>query len=183
VLVVESAGFNDRSWLDRAGHPHSENLRVTERFGRGDFGHMQFQITYDDPETLTKPLSFSLAVGYAADTDMLENVCNESDRNKVHMVATANKGVQLSPAVLAKYTGRYEYREGSRVVAAFMGTAQNVTLINGQLYLNALPLIPQSETTFESTGAYAEFVLDANGKVTRLVLGQTEGDTIYDRKP
>jgi len=183
TLVVESAGFNNRSWLDRAGHPHSESLRVTERFRRVDFGHMQFQITFDDPETLTKPLTFSLAVNYIPDTDMLENVCNESDRNKVHMVATANAGVQLSPAVLAKYTGKYEYREGSRVVAGFMGMKQNVTLINGQLYLNALPLIPQSETRFESTGAYAEFVLDANGNVTRLILGQTEGDTIYDRKP
>jgi hypothetical protein len=49
--------------------------------------------------------------------------------------------------------------------------------------LNALPLIPQSETKFESTGADAEFLLDANGKVTRLVLGQTEGAAIYDRKP
>ena len=64
-----------------------------------------------------------------------------------------------------------------------MGTLQNVTLINGLLYLNALPLVPQSETEFESTGAYAEFFLDSNRKVTRLVLGQTEGDAIYDRRP
>ncbi len=182
TLVVESAGFNDRSWLDRAGHPHSERLRVTERFRRTDFGHMQFQITYDDPETLTRPLSFSLAVNYAPDTDMLENVCNESEPNTAHLVSTANQGVQLSPAVLEKYTGRYEFREGSRTVAAFMGMAQNVTLVEGRLYLNALPLIPQSETRFESTGAAAEFLLDANGKVTRLALGQTEGDAIYDRK-
>jgi hypothetical protein len=182
TLVVESAGFNDRTWLDRAGHPHSESLRVTERFRRVDFGHMQFQITYDDPETLTKPLSFTLAVNYAADTDMLENVCNESDR-KVHMVGTANVGVQVSPAVLAKYAGRYEFRDGSRVVAAFMGLTQRVTLINGQLYLNAIPLIPLSETRFESTGAATEFFLDSSGKVTRVVLGQTEGAAIYDRKP
>jgi hypothetical protein len=182
TLVVESAGFNDRTWLDRAGHPHSENLRVTERFRRADFGHMQFQITYDDPETLTKPLSFSLAVNYAADTDMLENVCNETDR-KVHLVGSANAGVPLSPTVLAKYEGRYEFREGSPNVRGFMGVKQNVTLIDGRLYLNALPLIPQSETKFESTGSAAEFLLDTNGKVTRLVLSQTEGDAIYDRKP
>jgi hypothetical protein len=48
--------------------------------------------------------------------------------------------------------------------------------------LNALPLIPQSETKFESTGAAAEFFLNANGTVTRLVLSQTEGDAIYDPK-
>jgi hypothetical protein len=187
TLVVESAGFNSRSWLDRAGHPHSEKLRVTERFRRSDFGHMNFQITYDDPETLTKPLTFSLAVNYAADTDMLETVCNESERNKVHMISTANTGVPLDAAVLAKYVGQYEYRQGSPAVRAFMGSTQTVTMINGQLYLNALPLVPQSETRFESTGAVAEFLLEkngaANGKVTRLVLGQTEGDAIYDRKP
>jgi len=182
TLVVESAGFNDRTWLDRVGHPHSENLRVTERFRRVDFGHMQFQITYDDPETLTKPLSFSLAVNYAADTDMLENVCNETDR-KVHLVGSANAGVPLSPAVLAKYEGRYEFREGSTNVRGFMGVKQNVTLVDGRLYLNALPLIPQSETKFESAGSAAEFLLDTDGKVTRLVLSQTEGDGIYDRKP
>jgi hypothetical protein len=64
-----------------------------------------------------------------------------------------------------------------------MGMTQNVTLINGRLYLNALPLIPQSEARFESTGAAAEFLLDASDKVTRLVLSQTEGAAIYDRKP
>ena len=181
TLVVESAGFNDRTWLDRAGHPHSESLRVTERLRRVDFGHMQFQITYDDPETLTKPLSISLAVHYAADADMLENVCNETDR-KVHYVGSANTGVRLSPAVLAKYAGTYAFRGGSPNVVGFMGRAQTVTLIDGQLYLNALPMIPQSETKFESTGAVAEFLLDANGTVTNLVLSQTEGDAKYDRK-
>lgn len=183
TLVVESAGFNDRTWLDRAGHPHSESLHVTERFRRVDFGHMQFQVTYDDPETLTKPLKISLAVNYAADTDMLENVCNESDWNKVHMVGSARAGVPLSTGVLVKYAGTYEFREGSSAVRGFMGKSQSVTIINGQLYLNALPLVPLSETKFESTGGAAEFLLNADGKVARLVLSQTEGDAIYDRKP
>jgi hypothetical protein len=61
-----------------------------------------------------------------------------------------------------------------------MGATQNVTLLNGQLYLNALPLVPQSESQFESTGAVAEFFLDASGAVARLVLGQTEGAAIYE---
>jgi len=54
-----------------------------------------------------------------------------------------------------------------------------VTLVNDRLYLDALPLIPLSATMFESTGAIAEFFMDANGAVTRLVLGQTEGEAIY----
>src|SRR5437016_11465853 len=104
TLVVETAGFNDRSWLDRAGHPHSESLRVTERFRRVDFGHMQFQITFVDAETLTKPLSISLAVSYAPDTEMLESVC-ENERDTVRLVAKANAAVQLRAAVLANSAG------------------------------------------------------------------------------
>ena len=182
TLVVETAGFNDRSWLDRAGHPHSESLRVTERFRRVDFGHMQFQITFDDPETLTKPLSVSLAVNYAPDTEMMESVC-ENERDTVRLVAEATARVELSSAVLAKYTGTYEYRGGSTNVLGFMGRTQKVSLIKDQLFLNALPLIPQSETKFDSTGAAAQFFIDANGRVTHLVLSQTEGDARYDRKP
>src|SRR5215510_13567753 len=155
TLVVESAGFNDRTWLDRAGHPHSEKLRVTERFRRVDFGHIQYQITYDDPETLTKPLTVSLAVNYRADTDMLESVCNENNRDTVRLVGTAAAQVSVSSAILTRYTGRYGFSDGSRTVAGFMGMNQSVSLVNGQLYLNAIPLIPLSETMFESTGAVA----------------------------
>jgi hypothetical protein len=182
TLVVESAGFNDRTWLDRAGHPHSERLRVTEKFRRVDFGHLNFQITYDDPETLTRPLTISLTVKYAPDTEMLENVCNEDERDTVRLSAVANAGVPLSRAVLDKYAGTYEFHAGSTTVAGFMGRTQAVTVVNGYLYLNALPLIPQSETTFDSTGAAAEFLVDASGRVTELVLRQTEGDARYNRK-
>jgi hypothetical protein len=110
-------------------------------------------------------------------------VCNEGERDTVRLSPEVNTSVQLSPAALAKYTGTYEFREGSTVVSGFMGRTQKLTIINGQLYLNALPLIPQSETKFASTGAAAEFILDADGKVTRLVLSQTEGDAKYNRKP
>jgi hypothetical protein len=140
---------------------------------------MQFQITYDDPETLTKPLSLSMTMNYAADNDMLENVCNEGNIDRVHLVGTGTGGVQLSPAVLAKYVGRYEFREGSRNVPAYAGVTQNVTIVNGELYLNAIPLIPRTETKFDSTGVGVEFVLDSNGAVARLILRQPEGDGIY----
>jgi hypothetical protein len=183
TLVVESTGFNDRTWLDRGGHPHSEKLRVTERFRRVDFGHMQYQITYDDPEMLTKPLTLSIAVNYRADTDMLENVCNENNNpDKAHLVGTEPKPVEVSSSVLARYVGTYVYRDGSQNVHSFMGHTQKVSLVDGRLYLNAFPLIPESQTKFESSGADAEFFIDAKGAVTRLVLSQTEGDATYDRK-
>ena len=49
-------GFNDKSWLDGVGHPHSEALHVTERFHRRDFGHLDVEVTIDDPKVYTKLL-------------------------------------------------------------------------------------------------------------------------------
>ena len=179
TLVVETAGFNDRTWLDMAGHPHSEQLRVTERFRRIDFGHIQHQITFEDPQTLTKPLTLSLTLDYAPDTEMLENIC-ENERDSAREVGKAKTTVELSSATLGRYVGTYEFRGGFAGVAGFMGRTQNVALIDGTLYLNALPLIPLSETRFDSTGAAAEFSIDTNG--AHLILSQTEGDATYDRK-
>jgi uncharacterized protein (TIGR03435 family) len=178
TLVVESAGYNDRTWLDRVGHPHSEDLR----YRRVDFGHIQFQITYDDPKTLTRPLTISLAVNYAPDTEMLEAVC-ENERDSNHLVGKANAGVKLSSATLAKYAGTYEFREGPAVVAGFFGRTKTLTVVDGQLWMNAIPLIPQSDTWFDSTAAPVEFFLDAAGRVTHFILGPTEGEARYDRNP
>lgn len=180
VLVVESTGFNDRSWLDRVGHPHSEKLHVTERLQRVDFGHIRYQITFDDPDTLTTPVMRAIVLTYGADTDMLEAVCNENNRDVPRLVGIATARVDVSPRLLARYVGRYVFTRGIRAIPTFMGAAQRVSLIDGQLYLNALPMYPQSETKFESSGAVAEFVVDASGTVTRLVLSQTEGDSVYE---
>ena len=51
TLVVESNGYNDKTWLHRRGLPHTERLRMTERYHRSDFGHMLMEITFEDPGT------------------------------------------------------------------------------------------------------------------------------------
>jgi len=80
AFVVETTGFNDQSWLDDAGHPHSDALHTTERFTRPDFGHLRVQITIDDPKAYTKPWTETIRFDYAADTEMIEDVCdNEKD--------------------------------------------------------------------------------------------------------
>lgn len=80
-LVVDSAGFNDRSWLDAFGHPHSEAMRIQERFHRRDFGHMDLQLTIDDPKMYTRPFSIKVTEVLVPDSDILEYVCeNETDR-------------------------------------------------------------------------------------------------------
>ena len=114
-------------------------------------------------------------------TDMLEAVCNENNRDVPHLVSTATALVHVNPRVLARYEGTYVFRLGVvRAIPTFMGATQRVTLMNDQLYLNALPMFVQSETKFESSGAVAEFFMDAKGTVTRLVLSQTEGDSVFE---
>ena len=85
VLVVEVTGFNDRSALDAMGHFHSAELRVTERFRRTDFGHMEAQIAVDDPKTLTKPVTVHVAYRLLPDTDLIESFCSEGEKDLVHL--------------------------------------------------------------------------------------------------
>jgi hypothetical protein len=84
TLVVETAGFNDKTWLDVTGHPHSEALRVVERYHRRDFGHMDVELTFDDPPMYTKPFTIKLTDELLADSDIFENFC-ENEKDRVHL--------------------------------------------------------------------------------------------------
>jgi hypothetical protein len=86
TLVVETAGFNDKTWLDLMGHPHSENLRVTERYRRRDFGHMDVETTIDDPALYTKPFTIKFAEILQGDSDIFETFCNENERDRAHEI-------------------------------------------------------------------------------------------------
>jgi hypothetical protein len=86
TLAVDTIGFNDRSWLDAFGHPHSEGMRVTERFRRRDFGHMDMQVTIDDPKMYTRPFTFSVAHRLLPDTDVIEAICAENEKDRVHIL-------------------------------------------------------------------------------------------------
>jgi hypothetical protein len=85
ALVVDTAGFNDQSWLDDPGHPHTDALHVTERFRRKDFGHMEIQITIDDPKAYTKPWTVTESFNLLPDTEILENIC-ENEKDVKHLV-------------------------------------------------------------------------------------------------
>jgi hypothetical protein len=75
-FVITTAGFNDRSWLDAGGTPHTEALRTMERLQRVDFGHMRAEFTFDDPKAYTKPWSATVRFHLLPDTDLLEHVCD-----------------------------------------------------------------------------------------------------------
>lgn len=84
-FVVDTRGFNDKSWIDDSGRPHTEALHTVERFRRRDFGHMDLEITIDDPQAYTKPWSFPLEFRFLPDTDIIEDVC-ENEKDAVHAV-------------------------------------------------------------------------------------------------
>ena len=85
TLVIETRGFNDKTWLDAFGHPRSEAMRITERLRRRDFGHLDVQVTIDDPTVYTRPFSIRYSVTLTPDTDLLETVC-ENERDVPHLV-------------------------------------------------------------------------------------------------
>lgn len=86
TLVVETVGFNDKSWLDAGGHPRSEAMHLQERYRRRDFGHLDVTITVDDPKTYTKPFTIKVTHLLQADSDILEYVCGENEKDRAHMV-------------------------------------------------------------------------------------------------
>jgi hypothetical protein len=80
TLVVNTVGFNGKTWLDKIGHPVTETLRVTERFRRPDFGHLEIKVTIDDPKTFSKPWTVTEGMELLTDTELMETVCdNEKD--------------------------------------------------------------------------------------------------------
>ena len=76
TFVIETAGFNDKSWLDATGMPHTEALRTSERLRRVDYGHMEAQFTFDDSKAFTKPWSVNVKLNLLPDTDLLEHHCD-----------------------------------------------------------------------------------------------------------
>jgi len=84
VFVVETAGFNGRAQLDILGHPSSEALKMTERFRRRDFGHLDMEVTFDDPTMYTRPLTIKVPHTLMADGDIFESFC-ENEKDRVHL--------------------------------------------------------------------------------------------------
>ena len=165
TLVVDSNGYNDRTWLDHDGHPHTEALRMTERYHRRDFGHMDIDVTLSDPKAYAKPWTVSVKAELAPDTEMIEFVCGEKNTSSLsHWVGKASDerkdAVNVSPDTLAKYVGTYVeqpkfWRLEARTVV--------ITVSNGTLFGNvdgrgALPLIAKSNTLFTGlSGLGVEF--------------------------
>jgi hypothetical protein len=169
-LVVESEGFNDATWLDFGGHPHSEALHITERYRRVDFGHIQRRITLTDAKAFTKPISIASDLTLVPDTELLEYVCAETPADRYSFTGPAQP-VHVAAEILAKYVGEYAF-EGDN---PFHYRTMTISLVEDQLFADFngkghVLMAPISDTMFSPRllGTF-EFVTDDRGAVTHVL--------------
>jgi len=86
TMVIDVVGFNDRTWLDFAGHPHGEKLHVVERYTREDSLNLRYTATIEDPEYYTKPWDVTVYIPYRANDHLTEYICQENNRDTQHLV-------------------------------------------------------------------------------------------------
>jgi hypothetical protein len=176
TLVAMTTGYNGRSTIDLAGHPHTEALKVTERFHRRDAGHIDLQVTLEDPKAYARPWTLPIELELIPDGELIEYIC-ENERDAQHLVGTRGEEFKVPPEILASYVGTY----GSP------GRSFTVTLDNGKLMLNQdgagnIPLFAHSETLFTQEGTEIEFARDSQGAVLSLTQRLVEGDRVAVRR-
>jgi hypothetical protein len=86
TLVIDRVAFDERIWLDQGGHPHSAKLHVVERYRRPDLGHLESEITVEDPGVLAKPYTIKRVADLAQGYDIYEFICTENERDFAHML-------------------------------------------------------------------------------------------------
>src|SRR5438046_555047 len=177
TLIVETSGFTERSWLDYDGHPHTEALRMTERYRRRDFGHLDVKVTFDDPGAYTRPWTVSLPMELFPDTELLEAVCRENEKSLAHIpVTTGSSGaaaVKVARALLSKYVGSYEIKEEDEVTSAVVSLSGDTLLLDLD-HTGPRKLMPLSDTSFSDSGNVIQFLPDDRGTVAAFLIRTVE---------
>jgi hypothetical protein len=183
TLVVESFGFNDRTWLDTSGHPHTEALRTAERYRRPNFGNLEVEVTLQDRGAYARPWTVAVRAELAADTELIEYVCNEERSDIDHLVGKASdeekSEVKIAPEILAKYAGTYiEQPPLWRIVPRVVTITFSGGVLSGNLDGRGDERqYASSETSFSGfAGLGIEFVKNSQGVVTDLLIKHVSGD-------
>jgi hypothetical protein len=184
TLVIESNGFNDRTWLGD-GYPHTEVLHVTERLRRTDFGHMELQRTYIDPKTLIESLEVNIKLELDTDTEMLEFVCNENEKSREHIVGKLSdfkkKEVVVAPEILTRYAGSYLFDQRNA-----LGPVAKISLESGKLTIETRsgkqPMTALSPTHFAAFFGFVDFATDDPGAASSLTATIPEGPFRAERQ-
>ena len=183
TLVVDSAGFNDRTWLAR-NYPHTEALRMTERYKRIDFGHLEIEATLQDPGAYSRPWKFRVTAQFAADTEMVDMRCDPTEQGLQHWTGKISdaqrSAVKVAPEILAEYVGIYKgvWARRPRVV--------EMTLSGGTLFVSVgggepEPLASQSEISFSGNLGYT-FIRNDQGIATDVVEMHVSQDVRLQRQ-
>ena len=188
TLVVDSIGFNDKTWLAESGLPHTEALRVTERYRRRDVGQLEVEVTYTDPAAYTQPWGFTANMSLVADTEMLEAVCERNSESWTGRVSDAARtAVVVPPDVLARYVGVYKGFWGAtpRTVEVSLSGGQLIAKIPGGRIPGdeSRPLVPQSQTLFDGLGLGYQFIVDDKGVAASVVEIHVTGPYRFPRQP
>ena len=180
TFVVNTGGFNDRAWLDYNGHPQTESLRVTERFRRPDFGHLELEMTLDDPKVFTKPVTVRINKVLDPDFTPPETVCGENERDASAGRLTGGSGFQLPAGELAKFVGSYEFAPDRKATIALAEGVLALQEGNGPKRV----LLPQTPTKFQfrDNGDGIEFQRDAAGTPQQFIIHADAGDRKAVRK-
>ena len=80
TLVIDTVGFNDKAWMDRPGHPHTEQLHTIERYTRLDLGRLENEVTIDDPGAYTRPWTVTFMARSTPGDEILEYICQEGNQ-------------------------------------------------------------------------------------------------------
>jgi hypothetical protein len=179
TLVIDTAGYNDRTWLDVTGHPHTEALHVTERFHRLNTGQMKLEMTFDDPKAYARPWTIAVDAHLEPDTELLEFICNENEKSSRHYSGDAStdvaRAVKLPAAVLARYAG--EYNAGPLGVLRVTNEGGSLMLVfpNGAGQ-HAIVARSEDDLFIPDIGSPVRFLKTPNGDVTHLRITIVEGD-------
>jgi hypothetical protein len=149
---------------------------------------MDIEETLEDSKVYPRPWTITILGELMADTELLEYVCAENEKDREHLVGKASddrkKAVKVAPEVLARYVGIYDFRipdNPTQVIAIA------VTNVGGELVFDFLgdksPLIPLSNTAFLAAGNAVTFVANDRGVVTHLMMNSPEGDQKAVRRP
>ena len=91
TLVIDVTGFNDKSWLDQAGHTHSDKMHLIERYTRTDSLTLKYEVTIDDPGAYSQPWTTSNTVSFRPGLKLGESICQENERDSRHMIGNPGK--------------------------------------------------------------------------------------------
>ena len=87
TLVVDTVGLNDRTWLDTAGHEHSDQLHLVEKFQKTDNNNIKWTVTFEDPKFYTEPWSITLPIA-RQNTEIMSYSCEENEKDRAHLRRT-----------------------------------------------------------------------------------------------